>query len=200
MCNKNLKKRLIKILKKISLKFYLSFFVFIFYYILGVMRMKQDKQIHPRISETTREILKMYKIKPADALEQYAIDLVANDKNLSYEYDNLLTLKETYNEIIEKASKELKKIDKRLNEIDKLKELASIPDSKNLSDAVRDATKLLANVVKQLENTNKHGIKKVTIDEIDAIAKNYHVPLQKLLERLDKSLMKFALKNYEMYI
>lgn len=162
--------------------------------------MKKDKQIHPRITKTTREILKMYKIKPADALEQYAIDLVANDKNLSYEYDNLLTLKSTYDEIIENATKELKKINKRLNEIDKLKELASIPDSKNLSDAVRDATKLLASVVNQLDNTNKHGIKKITIDEIDAIAKNYHVPLQKLLERLDNGLMKVALKNYEKYV
>lgn len=142
----------------------------------------------------------MYKIKPADALEQYAIDLVANDKKLSYEYDNLITLKKSYDKIIENARTEIENIDKRLNEIDKLRELASIPDSKNLDNAVRDATKKLANVVNQLENTNKHGIKKVTIDEIDAIAKHYHVPLQKLLERLDKGLMKFALQNYEMYI
>ena len=162
--------------------------------------MKQDKQIHPRISKTTREILKMYKIKPSDALEQFAIDLIANDKNLSYEQENLLSLKKTYTEIIEKLNKEVKIIDKRLNEINKLKELASIPDSKNIEQAVRDATKLLGSVIVQLETTNNHGIKKITIDEIDAIAKNYHIPLQKLLERLDNNLMKIALQNYERYI
>lgn len=162
--------------------------------------MKKDKQIHPRISETTRDILKTYKIKPTDALEQYAISLVANDENLTYEYNALLSEKETYNKLIETLSNKIKTIDKRLNEIDKLKELASIPDSKNLSNAVGDATRLLKNVVDQLDNTNKHGIKKVTIDEIDAIAKNYHVPLQKLLERLNKDLMKMTLQNYEKYI
>lgn len=173
--------------------------------------MSEKRKIFPRIRKASLNAIDKAGFKPSSFVEYSTAELLLNDeflnsKRLNLEFEIEFLEKERLNK-----ERELKEHTKRLhNEIEEIlseqrqkqKELNNIyseineyspEDSGNLANALDELMSLITEIRTEWEEKESKGVKqwnihKITLAEVEAIAKNNKVPVRALLNKVNPSV------------
>ncbi len=152
--------------------------------------MANKKKIHPRITETTRDILEKIGKKPSNALEEYACFKATNKESVMIEEK---MLKEKEQELLEdkaKIEERLEKVQDELANIKKLKLSFNPVKSAEFEETVLIVKQMLELAKSQL-NSGKWGLQKPSIDDVGRVCKQRNMPIEAVLDNIPKSLLKY---------
>lgn len=152
--------------------------------------MAKKKKIHPRVSKTALKIEEYYRYSPADAVEQHATLLVTHDYHLVAREKVLYQRKQELEQDKKRISDRLKEVEVELEKIDELKKNFVPTQTKNFDEALHTIILRLRGVL-QADDEGKWDLKKVPIDEISMVCKEYSVPMESVLSKVPKSLKSY---------
>lgn len=152
--------------------------------------MTKKKKIHPRITETTFDILEKMDKKPSEALEEYACFKATNKESVMIEEK---MLKEKEQELIEdkaKIEERLEKVRDELATIKQLKQDFNPVKTNKFEETVAIVKQMLELVPAQL-NSGKWGVQKPSINDVGKICRQRDIPIQAVLNEIPNNLLRY---------
>ena len=152
--------------------------------------MSKKRKIHPRISNTVLDIESYHGFTPAQALEQHAVRLVTQDDHLIAREQSLHERRQELEQDKIKIEKRLQEITVELETIEELKKNYVPTKTKNFDEALHTVILRLRDLL-EADDEGQWDLKKIRLDEIVMVCKQYQVPIEAVLSQVPNSLKRY---------
>ncbi len=156
------------------------------------------KQIHPLIDEKDDETLKLFNVKPSEAIKRYADTLRTSNTDIDNKIEVKKQLIQYLKEDRQKTDNKIKQLEKEIAELETNKTTLADEMLNDYKQAKEVLDKRFESIEKDIKN-NKWGIKRMEIKELEDIAIKYRIPANVLLTDYPRSRLEKVLENYRKY-